>query len=214
VRSVVVKTAGEAIERAHEVGFPMAVKIVSPDILHRSDVGGVRLGINSCPELKNAISQISANVIAAAPKARIDGFELQEQFQGDAEAMIGFVAAPPFGSLVVVGTGGTMVELQADKAVRLAPIEMDEAKDMIATTRLGMLLAGYRNLMPKTDMSKLADLVVRTSILAADLGDLVTACDLNPVLVRKQSGEVRLVDALMQSGVTDKPECRLPDDRA
>jgi acyl-CoA synthetase (NDP forming) len=214
VRSVVVKNAEEAIERAHEVGFPMAVKIASQDILHRSDVGGVRLGIDSCPELKNAISQIAANVAAAAPKARIDGFELQEQFQGDAEVMIGFAAAPPFGSLVVVGTGGTMVELQADKAVRLAPIEMDEAKEMIATTRLGMLLAGYRNLMPKTDISKLADLVARTSMLAADLGDLVTACDLNPVLVRKQSGEVRLVDALMQAGVTDKPESRRPDDRA
>jgi hypothetical protein len=210
----VVKNAGEAIERAPEVGFPMVVKIASPDILHRSDVGGVRLGINSRPELENAISQIAANVTAAAPKAQINGFELQEQFQGDAEAMIGFVAAPPFGSLVVVGTGGTMVELQADKALRFAPIEMDEAKDMIATTRLGMLLAGYRNLMPKTDISRLADLVVRTSILAADLGDLVTACDLNPVLVCKQSGELRLVDALMQSGVTDKPESSRPDDRA
>ena len=71
-------------------------------------------------------------------------------------------------------------------------------------TRLGKLLAGYRNLMPKTDISKLADLVVRTSLLAADLGDLVIACDLNPVLVRKQSGEVRLVDVLMQSGATTR----------
>jgi acetyltransferase len=91
---------------------------------------------------------------------------------------------------------------------------MDQAKDMIAMTRLGALLAGYRNLMPKTDMSGLANLVVRTSMLAADLGDLMTACDLNPVLVRKQSGEVRLVDAFMQSGATGTPEGRGPDDRA
>ena len=118
--------------------------------------------------------------------------------------MIGFTSVPPFGSLVVIGTGGTMVELQADKAVRLAPIERDEAENMIAMTRLGKLLAGYRNLIPKTDMGKLADLVVRTSMLAADLGDLVTACDLNPVLVREGSGEVRLVDVLMISGATDK----------
>ena len=199
VRSVVVKSAEEAAERAHEVGFPLAVKIVSRDIQHRSDIGGVRLGIGSCQELKDAISQIAANVAAAAPKARMEGFELQEQFQGDVEAMIGFMAVPPFGSLVVIGTGGTMVELHADKAVRLAPIERDEAEDMIARTRLGKLLAGYRNLMPKTDTRKLADLVVRTSMLAADLGDLVTACDLNPVLVRKQSGEVCLVDVLLQA---------------
>jgi acyl-CoA synthetase (NDP forming) len=199
VRSAVVKNASEGVERARDVGFPMAVKIASPDILHRSDVGGVMLGIDSPAALEKAIAQIAANLAVAAPTARIDGFELQEQFEGDAEAMIGFAAAPPFGPLVVVGTGGTMVELQADKAVRLAPIEIDEAKEMIAATRLGKLLAGYRNLMPKTDTSTLADLIVRTSMLAADLGDLVTACDLNPVLVRKGTGEARLVDALMFS---------------
>jgi acetate---CoA ligase (ADP-forming) len=202
VRSVVVKDAGEAMERAHEVGFPMAVKIASPDILHRSDVGGVLLGIESRAELENAVARIAANVAAAAPQARIDGFELQEQFQADAEAMIGFAATPPFGSLVVVGTGGTMVELQADRAVRLAPIETDDAAEMIEATRLGKLLAGYRKLMPETDTSKLAELVVRTSRLAADLGDLVTACDLNPVLLRKGSGAVCLVDALMLSAAT------------
>jgi acyl-CoA synthetase (NDP forming) len=200
VRSVLVKDAGEALERAQDIGFPMVVKIASPDIWHRSDVGGVMLGIASRAQLETAIAQIAANVSAAAPKARIDGFELQGHFQADAEAMIGFAATPPFGSLVVVGTGGTLVELQADRAVGLAPMEMDAAAGMIAATRLGKLLAGYRNLMPETDTSKLADLVVRTSRLAADLGDLVTACDLNPVLVRKGSGEVRLVDALMLSG--------------
>lgn len=202
VRSVVVRDAGEAVERAHEVGFPMAVKIASPDIPHRSDVGGVMLGIESRPELENAIARIAANVAAAVPQARVDGFELQEQFKGDAEAMIGFVAAPPFGSLVVVGTGGTLVELQADRAVRLAPVEIDDATVMIEATRLGKLLGGYRNLMPETDTSKLADLVVRTSRLAADLGDLVTVCDLNPVLVRKGFGSVCLVDALMLTGAS------------
>ena len=114
--------------------------------------------------------------------------------------MIGFVATPPFGSVVAVGTGGTMVELQEDRAVRLAPIEIDDATQMIEATRLGKMLRGYRHLIPETDTSQLADLVVRASRLAADLGDLISACDLNPVLVRKGSGEVRLVDALMLSG--------------
>ena len=202
VRSVRVKDVGEALGRAQEIGFPMVVKIASPDISHRSDVGGVMLGIAGRAQLENAIAQIAANASAATPQARIDGFELQEQFQADAEAMIGFAATPPFGSLVVVGTGGTLVELQADTAVGLAPMEMDDAVGMIEATRLGKLLAGYRNLMPATDISQLADLVVRTSQLAADLGDLVTACDLNPVLVRKGSGEAKLVDALMLSGAT------------
>jgi acyl-CoA synthetase (NDP forming) len=204
VRSVMVKDVEEAIERAHEVGFPMVVKIASPDILHRSDIGGVVLGVDSPSALRSAMARIAVNVATASPQARIDGFELQEQFQGAAEAMIGFAAAPPFGSLVVVGTGGTMVELQGDRAVRLAPIEMDDATGMIEATRLGKLLAGYRNLMPETDLGQLADLVVRTSMLAADLGDLVGACDLNPILVRKGSGEVRLVDFLMLSSATVK----------
>src|SRR6185437_6459875 len=119
--------------------FPMVVKIASPDIPHRSDVGGVMLGIASRAQLETAIAQIAANVAAAAPEVRIDGFELQEQFQADVEAMIGFAATPPFGSLVVVGTGGTLVELQVDSAVGLAPMEMDAAAGMIAATRLGKL---------------------------------------------------------------------------
>jgi acyl-CoA synthetase (NDP forming) len=197
VRSVVVKDLKEAVARAHEVGFPMAVKIASRDILHRSDVGGVMLGINGRPELESALGRVAANVTTAAPHACIDGFELQEQFQADAEAMIGFAATPPFGSLLVVGTGGTMVELHADRAVALAPVDQDEAAGLIAATRLGKLLAGYRNLLPETDTGKLAELVAAVSRLAADLGDLVVSCDLNPVLIRKGSGEVRLVDALM-----------------
>jgi acyl-CoA synthetase (NDP forming) len=202
VRSVMVKGTSEGVRRAHEVGFPMAVKIASPDILHRSDVGGVMIGIEDQKALESAITQMAANVATAAPAARIDGFELQAHFQGDAEAMIGFVATPPFDPLIVVGTGGTMVELEADRAVRLAPIGLDEAKEMLAATRLGKLLSGYRNLMAKTDTGPLADMIARTSMLAADLGDLVTACDLNPVMVRKGTGDARLVDALMISGAT------------
>jgi acyl-CoA synthetase (NDP forming) len=214
VRSMVVVDAGEAVERAHEIGFPMAVKIASPDILHRSDIGGVVLGVKDCADLEKAIAHIAANVAARASRARIDGFELQEQFQADAEAVIGFAAAPPFGSLVVVGTGGTMVELHADKAVGLAPIERDDAARMIASTRLGKLLAGYRNLMHETDTVRLAELVAGISVLAADLGDLIAACDLNPVLVRDGSGEVRLVDALIVLHNQVRPASKRPVEMA
>ena len=197
VRSLVVRDWTEAKARAHEVGFPMAVKVTSRDIAHRSDVGGVILGIADIPALEEAIATIATNVATAKPDARIDGYELQEQFHADAEAVIGFAATPPFGSLVMIGTGGTLVELQADRATGLAPIEEEEAARLIATTRLGKLLAGYRNLLPVTDTRNLANLIARVSRLAADLGDLVAICDLNPVLIRQGSGEVRLVDSLM-----------------
>ena len=155
------------------------------------------LGIADLPALEKAIATIATNVATAKPDARIDGYELQEQFHADAEAVIGFAATPPFGSLVMIGTGGTLVQLQADRATGLAPIEEEEAARLIATTRLGKLLAGYRNLLPVTDTRKLANLIARVSRLAADLGDLVAICDLNPVLIRQGSGEVRLMDSLM-----------------
>ncbi|MGJ7505910.1 acetate--CoA ligase family protein [Variovorax sp. GT1P44] len=197
VRSTVVKDRDEALRRAAEIGFPMVVKVASPQITHRSDVGGVVLGVRDADGLATAIANIARNVGAAAPHATIDGYELQEQITGDAEAVVGFADSAPFGTLMVVGTGGTQVELMDDRAVALAPVSGDEAKAMILQTRLGKLLDGYRNLMPKTDLGPLSNLLRNLSDLAMDLGDLIGACDLNPVLVKKGSGEIRVVDALM-----------------
>lgn len=197
VKSIVVANAEQAIARAAEIGFPMVVKVASAQIAHRSDVGGVVLGVQDAAALKAAISGIARSVDAAAPHAVIQGYELQEQVAGDAEAVVGFAAAAPFGSLVIAGTGGTLVELVADRAAALAPVSSGEAGEMLRRTRLGKLLGGYRNLLPRTDLSQLAALVANVSELALDLGDLLGACDLNPVLVRKGTGEVRVVDALL-----------------
>jgi acyl-CoA synthetase (NDP forming) len=196
-KAITVASEREAIVRAGEIGFPMVVKVASKQISHRSDVGGVVLGVQDVSSLKNALSSIIRNVAAAVPHASIDGFELQEEIASGVEAVAGFAACVPFGSLMLVGSGGTMVELMADRAVGLAPLSVEKASSMITKTRLGKLLNGYRNLIPKTDLSQLAILMANLSELAADLGDLITACDLNPVLVRKGSGEIRVVDALM-----------------
>ena len=134
--------------------------------------------------------------MANVPGAVIDGFELQEELVDCVEAIVGFKATPPFGALVVVGMGGTLVELQADRALGLSPASAAEAAGMIDRTRLGALLHGYRNLILRTDTAELVNLVCKLSNLAADLCDVLTECDLNPVLIRKGSGEVRVVDAL------------------
>jgi acetyltransferase len=110
--------------------------------------------------------------------------------------MVGFKATPPFGALMVVGTGGTLVELQSDRSLGLSPVSAAEAIAMIDSTRIGAVLAGYRNLIPKTDTTMLARLVCHLSELAADMCDVLAECDLNPVLIRKGSGDVRVVDAL------------------
>lgn len=196
VRSVVARDADEAVRRAGEVGFPMVVKVASADIQHRSDVGGVVLDVMDEPSLRAAIGRIAASVAAAMPDAAIDGYEMQEQLVDGVEAMAGFTAAAPFGPLVVAGSGGTLVEVMADRVAKLAPITADEARRMLAQTKLARILGGYRNLMPATDTGPLADLVVGLSQLAGDLDGVMVACDLNPVLVRKGTGEVRIVDAL------------------
>jgi acyl-CoA synthetase (NDP forming) len=196
VRSGVARGTTEAMAMADGLGYPLVVKVVSSDVPHRSDVGGVEMGIGNAVELQQAIDRIESNLRAYCPGAVIDGFELQEQLVDCIEVMVGFKATPPFGALLVVGTGGTLVELQSDRSLGLSPVSEIEAIAMIDSTRIGAVLAGYRNLIPKTDTTMLAKLVCQLSELAADMCDVLAECDLNPVLIRKGSGDVRVVDAL------------------
>ena len=196
VKSIVVPDAGQAVARAAEIGYPMVVKVASGQIQHRSDVGGVVTDIGDETALREAIEQIAANVARAAPGARIDGFELQEQLVDCVEAVAGFTSAAPFGPLVVVGTGGTLVEVTNDRSVGLAPFDEAQARGMIERTKLARLLSGYRNLIAQTDTAPLARLASHLSQMASDLDGVMIACDLNPVLIRKGTGEVRIVDAL------------------
>ncbi len=210
-RSAVVATAGEVLARAEAIGYPLVLKIVSLEIAHRSDIGGVELGIGTAEALRAALARMLSRVRAALPHAEIAGFEVQEHLVDRVEAMVGFLAAPPFGAVMTVGSGGTMVELQADHAVDLCPISEARAVEMIATTRLGAALRGYRNLIETTDVTELARLAANLSNLAADLSDRIVECDLNPVLIRKGVGDVRVVDALMSVARGDaaaRPEQR------
>lgn len=202
VRAVVAASATEALAAAPEIGFPLVLKISSPDILHRSDVGGVERGIRDPVELRAAIERMSQNVWSAAPHARIAGFELQQELIDHVEAMAGFIAAPPFGALTVVGSGGTLVELDNDRVVELGRFSQEHGGRMIERTRLGARLAGHRNLMPKTELAALAGIVSRLSELAADFADCIGECDLNPILVRKRFGEAHVVDVLMLKSST------------
>jgi acetyltransferase len=129
VRSAIVPDIETAVVEAATIGYPLVVKVASPDIVHRSDIGGVELGIPNAAALREALARINARVTATMPEARISGFELQEYLADHIEAMVGFVAAPPFGALLTVGTGGTMVELQGDRCV--------DTSELIAATRLG-----------------------------------------------------------------------------
>jgi acetyltransferase len=115
VRSAIVPDIETAVVEAATIGYPLVVKVASPDIVHRSDIGGVELGITNIAALREALALISARVAATMPEAQITGFELQEHLSDHVEAIVGFVATPPFGALLTVGTGGTMVKLQGDR---------------------------------------------------------------------------------------------------
>jgi acetyltransferase len=200
VKSAIVCSAAEAAAAAGKIGYPMVVKVVSAGVPHRSDVGAVQLSINDEAALRAAVALIEKNVREKVPGAVIEGYELQEELIDCLQAMVGYQAAPPYGALTIVGSGGVLVELEADKAVSLSPVTAKEAGVLIAGTRLGKTLGGYRNLIPLTDTGPLAELVANLSELAADFCDLVTECDLNPVMIRKGSGDVRVVDALFVAG--------------
>lgn len=196
VKSAVARSAEEAVSLAARIGYPMVVKVMSAGVPHRSDVGAVQLGIKDEAGLRAAVALIEKNVCEKVPGAVIDGYEMQEELIDCVQAMVGYQAAPPYGALTIVGSGGVLVELEADKALSLSPVTAAEAGGMLAATRLGKTLDGYRNLISRTDRAPLAGLVANLSQLAADFADLVPECDLNPVLIRKGSGEVRVVDAL------------------
>jgi acyl-CoA synthetase (NDP forming) len=196
VAAATVADAHSAARWAEKHQYPLVLKIASPDIAHRSDVGGVVLDIRTEAELRRAADTILANVSLEVPEARVDGFEVQEQVGTSFEAFCGYVGDPRLGATIGLGMGGTLVELIADSAEALAPIDSDRAEQLLSQTRLSKLLDGYRNLAPRTPRDAFTDVVSRLSWLATDLGDIISEVDLNPVLIEHQTGRVVVVDSL------------------
>jgi len=178
-REALADTRADAVLAARRLGFPVVLKLCSPDILHKSDVGGVRLGLGD--ELQVGIVFDELRSIAAARAARWGGVLVQEQVPGDVEVIVGARHDSVFGPVVLAGLGGILAELLGDSAVRLAPVSPDVAHEMLRELRGYRLLAGYRG-RPAVDLAALAALVATVSRVACDLP--VGELDLNPVLVR------------------------------
>jgi acetate---CoA ligase (ADP-forming) len=173
------------------------VKVSSSDIAHRSEIGAVATGVSRASELADTIGAMRRRLREERSAARIQGFEIQEEVTGAYEAMLGFTVDPVFGALVTAGSGGTLVELLADTATGLAPLSQQEAQEIISGTRLGAVLAGYRNLVRVTDTGPLAGALHRLSWLASDFAGLLAECDLNPVFTDLGTGRVRVADVLL-----------------
>ena len=167
---------------ARDIGFPVALKILSRDITHKSDVGGVALNIESVTELERAADAMLLRCCEGAPHARIEGFTVQKMIRrgGAHELLAGIAVDPTFGPTIVFGQGGTAVELIADRALALPPLNTRLARELIARTRIHRLLLGYRD-HAAIDMAALERALVSLSQLAADVPEIVEL-DINPLL--------------------------------
>ena len=190
----IARDAEEAARAAARIGFPVALKISSTDILHKTEVGGIRLGLRTEQEVRDAMRDILASAKKHAPDARIAGVSVQEMLTSGVEIVIGVKRDQQFGPLIAVGMGGIMVELLKDTVVRLAPVSEEAARGMVRALQGHKLLAGFRG-APAVDENSLIDAICRISELAEDLKDLVTEIDVNPMIVT-QTGAVA-ADALI-----------------
>ena len=175
---------------AHSVPYPVAAKVLSPDIAHKTEAGGVELGIADAAAFAARVEAMLARVRAGSPGARIEGVLVQPMQSGLAEAIVGYRDDPLLGPTVLVGAGGTLAEVYRDTQLRLAPVSEAEAAEMIARVKGFAVLRGYRGL-PRGDLAALAKAVAALSRLALLPGRPVAEAEANPVLV-KASGAVAL----------------------
>lgn len=192
----VVKSEIEALDAAKKIGFPLVMKIESSDILHKSDVGGVKLNINSESEVISAYHEILVNVNTHKPDAKINGILMQRMMPKGLEVIIGVNNDPQFGPMVLVGLGGVFVEVFKDVSLYPAPLNKAEAKEMISELKAYKLLTGYRGEKP-CDLEAFADIIVKISSFANQNKNTLSEIDINPLFVYPEGMGVGVADALV-----------------
>jgi acyl-CoA synthetase (NDP forming) len=186
-----------ALAIAQKIGFPVAIKVQSPDISHKTEARAVKLGIQSDAQLAAAYDEVLANAKAYNSEAKLEGVLVQEMLSGGIEAILGITNDPLFGPAVMFGLGGIFAEIMKDVSFRLAPVTPAMAREMIAEIKGYSLLTGARG-QAHADVDALADAIVRLSALAVDLTDQVAELDINPLFVMEKGKGVKAVDALIR----------------
>ena len=192
----VAATRGEAAVMAKAAGFPVVLKVRSPDVIHKSDVGGVKLRIQSEEEAAKAFDEIAGALRANDPKARFEGVTVERMVEGGVQTIVGMSRDPSFGPIVLFGLGGVTVELLHDVSVRVAPLTDTDAAEMLCEIRGAKLLDGYRG-APPVNRAALWDILHRVSLLAMEnqeIGEL----DLNPVLAFPGDAPALALDARLR----------------
>jgi acetyl-CoA synthetase (ADP-forming) len=181
----------EALEIAQRLGFPLVAKIVSAQIVHKTDIGGIVVGIRDQDELAAAYDQITAAAQEKAPEAKVDGILLEQMVTDGVEVIIGSTIDPVFGRILMFGLGGVFVEVLKDVSFRLVPLTRYDAKEMIEEIKAAKVLDGFRG-RPPTDKDAIVDLILKTADFLQAHDD-ITELDLNPVFALEKG--VSIVDA-------------------
>ncbi|MFL6836483.1 MAG: acetate--CoA ligase family protein [Bradyrhizobium sp.] len=183
----IAQTAADAVKIARKIGFPVVAKVVSPDILHKSDIGGVVLNLNSPAEVKKAFNDIAARVKKLKNKPRLEGILIAQQVKADLELVVGASLDAEMGPVVLFGTGGVDIELMKDVALAGAPLDAEEAKALINKTKAGVKMKGYRG-KPALHEASAVKALVGLSNLMADAGNRIASIDVNPFLINSKLG--------------------------
>lgn len=196
-REALATTKAQALAAAQRIGYPVTLKIQSPDISHKTEARAVALGISNDEALARAYDAVIANALAYRPGAQIDGVLVQEMVTGGVEAIVGIVNDPLFGPAVMCGLGGVFAEMLKDVTFRLAPVTRSAAHEMMSELKGHAVLAGARG-KPPADVEALADVLVRLSALALDLEEHLAELDINPLFVMEKGRGVKAADALIR----------------
>jgi len=186
-------TREEAVEAAERIGFPVAMKIVSPDIIHKSDIGGVRLNLDSAEAVRDAFDLMMLRIRQRVPEARLDGVYVEKMCPRGREVILGMTRDPQFGPMLMFGLGGIFVEVLKDVTFYIAPITREEARQMLENTRSYALLRGVRG-QPRVDMDAIAEGLQRISQLVTDFPE-IREMDINPFIVGPVGGVSVAADA-------------------
>jgi len=203
-REMVATSAPDAVRFAEEIGFPVVLKVDSPDILHKSEANAIRVGVGSKEEIIQIYGELIENAIKYNSNARINGILVQEMIQGGSEVMVGMSQDRQFGPTIVFGLGGIFVEILKDISLRVAPLSPTDAEQMVKEIKGYPILKGVRG-KRRSDIEALVDVLLRISRLAKDWEDTIAEIDINPLIVLEEGCGVKAVDALV---VLKQPETK------
>jgi acyl-CoA synthetase (NDP forming) len=196
VREERATTLEEALAAAGRIGYPVVLKIESPEIPHKTEAGVVRLDVQNDGQLRQAYAEIQRNALVHAPQAHVLGVLVQEMVQGGTEVIVGLSQDPLFGPILLFGMGGILVEVYNDVAMRACPVSEGDAREMLQEVKGARLLQGFRG-RSVGDVEALVQLLIQISELGVQCGGAIRELDLNPLLVLPRGQGVRAADALI-----------------